>query len=340
MNRRSFLTLTGASLLTACADDLLGPTRIYMNPRLTAAGATVKVLNNQAYAAKILFNPATGYDVQGCYFHMGYGVSSGRWSHWSGNVVRIVTGFEVVGAGDMSDTVFLNAWTQNPHFLKPAAGIPADLIFDGMVFEYLGTDGNGDCFMLPPKPVGQRHYTLSHALCVPNAAGNDSGVLVSQLGGPTVAVSVLQSTALMGTGGGLGGGETCAGYAGMYRAIDGNIFWDTKVRGYALNDQSSTGKPAATDLVLPSGWGSNVVWNAKAPSQWPLSFQPSVLSADPMFAYPASLRSFDASQGGVGTNASGCDRLLTQQAMPSDLLAYYRAGYTPTNPACQGYGAV
>jgi hypothetical protein len=335
MNRRSFLTVAGSAFLGACnAADLAGPTRFYMS------GATVKVLRNQVFTSKVNFYPVTGYDIQGCYFHQGYSVtvSQGQpWNLFAENVVRCPGGFEQVAAGDMSDSVILSSAVTNPHFLKPTSSVQRDLTFDGLVFEYLNTASNGDCFCLPPKTSGiTRHYTLTRSLCAPNLYGNNSGVLVSQLGGSCVAVSVDHCTALMGGGGGLGGGETFVGYPGMFRDISGNIFYDTKVRGYALNDQSS-------GLICPGlvqNLGPNVVWNARGNGiQWP-GVAGSLTVADPMFVNPlASLRTCDLANGGAGTNPSGLDGLLTGRITPRMLLDFYRAGFTPTNPVCAGFGA-
>lgn len=347
-SRRDFLRrslLASSGLLLGCnADDLVSSTRIYADGSLDAATATVKVLKDQAFPQKVNFYPATGYDISGCYFHQGYGVTTGRWLNFRENVVRIPGGFPVISAGDMADTVLLGATSTNPHFLTP--GTMADLVFDGLVFEYLGTAANGDCFNLPQITAGPlRHYSLLRSIVLANAAGNNSGTLVSQLGSARVAVSVLQCTALMGGGGGLGGGETYGGYPGMYRRIAGNLFHDAVRRGFALNDQSSGG--IVVDLVQQAGLEANIVWNArvgpKGPGiQWPLSYTPGTLiEADPQFADPSvSLRRWDLAEGGVGTNGSACNRLLARAGTPAELLAFIRAGMTPTNPAVAGFGAV
>jgi hypothetical protein len=341
MNRRSFLTVAGSSLLAACnADDLFTPTRIYMEPSLSARAATVKILRDKAFAAKVNFYPCTGWDVQGCYFHQGYGltVSSGQpWTTFANNVVRVPGAFEVVGGGHMNDVVILSSAATNPHFLKPASNINQDSIFDGLIFEYLNTASNGDCFMLPQKKSGVvRHYVLIRPIALPSLSGNNSGVLVAQLGGPAIACSLLRPTALIGSNGGLGGGETYPGYPGLYREISGGIFWDTKVRGYALREMG--GGQCVPGLV--ASLGPNVVWNAKGNGiQWP-GVTGALTVADPCFSNPlASLRTCDLANGGIGTNPSGLDGLLTGRITPTMLLAFIRAGFTPQNPACAGMGA-
>ena len=345
MNRRSFFAVAGSSLLAAChADDLLAPTRIYMDGSIPARLATVKVLKGQVFPTKLLFT-ASGYDIQDCYFHQGYSATLTNGQPWSCFANNVVRGGVAIGMGHMTDVVLVNPTASNPHFLTPLGKLN-NLVFDGLIFEYLGTSSVGDCFLLP-KLINppMRHHTLIRCLVLPNAAGNTSGSLVSQLGGPFSAASVLNCTVHTGGGGGLIGGETFTGYPGIYRAISGNIFWDTAIRGYALKLDGA--KIAVPDLALPGTIGPNVLWNLK-PGQsgygmhWPLSSQPSgQIQADPMCANRlASLRTWDASLGGPGTSASGINRLLTQQNAPQELIAFLKAGFTPTNPVAQGFGAV
>lgn len=336
MNRRDFCLASATALLAGCR-DAFEPTSLPMS-----RAVTVRPLYDQVFTTRVNLGNCAGLDVRGCTFLQGFTGTGGPWFDFADN---IVIGGQVQAHGPMRRVAFFHTALSNPHFLVPW-GSRGDT-FEDLTFEALSTSATGDCFLLPNLdnlPV--RHYSLVRPLVIPNGAGNNSGTVVSQLGGIGCAVSVLNPTAIMGTGGGLGFGETFLGYPGIYRQLSGGLFWDTTPRGYYLRDMSSGA--CLSDNLPQSGLGSNLVWQAKVSPKTgrygisaPLSYTPpDPVQVDPMFRdATVSLRAFAASKGMNRSNADAMT-LLRGGTPPQELLAYLRDGFTPTNPAALGYGAV
>jgi hypothetical protein len=263
----------------------------------------------------------------------------------------------------------------NPHFLghyqNGVANRPT--IYEGHIFEFAGFDPQGDCivFSTPPPGTGtaaQNPVYIRKCITLPNGAGASPGCLFTAtirtaFNSNKYSIFATNNTTFCGNAeGGMTISEGTVEYIGLVGRCSSNIVWDTTPRGYVLKDVGDN--LVIVDAVTIANVDYNLRHNlltgtctiAGSPQATPgynaLEFSGSGLpgahdiDADPAFVDPTrNMRTWDASLGGPGTYANAIaemSRVSDPGRNPaytlSNLRAYIREGFRPTNEALRGAG--
>lgn len=328
-------------------------------------------------------NTATGTrSIQFSSFDKQVNITYGPWTiqdnvflvamNWSGTASNYHTSFRrnllrttvataaAAPAGIVYDSYILaDHALANPRFLTYLAGTgTAGATVDGVIFEYTGTDANGDCMPMPGA-TGATTYTIVRCIVLPNGAGTQSGNLVSALGGLNITIVAEHNTVCStGTTAGVTVGETYAGHTGMVSSNRSNIFWNgTGSTGYKM--YRDVAGNAVQDIASPANANYNCGYNLAAgnnlkgyhasnntTAMFTSSPGANDVDVNPQFVDSArKLATWDTSLGGPGTVANALAELAkmndtgynTAYNIP-DLLTYIRGGFAPTNASLQNAG--
>lgn len=294
------------------------------------------------------------------FFNLGWTTSNTDaaegWASFSNNLIRAIGTVDTfILNGSMLNNYFIynDSAKTNPHFLQAPTYAATPIVIDGVIFEFDGNDGNGDCILVG-TPAGARTLTVQNCIVLPNPAGEASGTLLSALGSANTTININKNTFMMGTAGGIAVGETYAGHSGMLASFKNNLAWDTSARGYKLFD--SGGNDSVSNLVTSGNANYNGGYNNLAGSNLKgynnLEFSAGSpgandVSGDPDFVDATrDLAAWDALNGGAGTisnalaelrkknDASGYD----SSYVISNLIAWVKAGFAPQNAIYDGTG--
>jgi hypothetical protein len=145
----------------------------------------------------------------------------------------------------------------------------ADTTFSGWIFDPGDTDRAGD-WISASSPAAARSYAVEYCLYLPIGAGSyvggHSGTALSALGSANFSCSVTHCTWVCyqdtAENGGVRGGETYAGYAGMFSAIKSNIAWSPTADTAAIYLRTGTAATVASDICEDEDADYNATWNA------------------------------------------------------------------------------
>jgi len=316
------------------------------NP-LSASG--VRYIYGSVFDKLVRLYPGQDFDIQNNYFHDAFEVTEGKWKRFSNNFVRS-QGYGTLLAGDAIDNYWYveNGATGfiNSHFVQTAS-FNFPMVLDGNIFEYNGTDGEGDAILIGIRPV---LTTITGSIALPNLAGENSGTLFSALGESGSTVIADHNTFFAGTQAATIG-ETYVGHAGLLKSFRSNLAWDTAPRGYKLRDSGvNDNVPNLVSAFMADyNLGFNLLPGTNGTGYTGLEFSsgtPGVndLNVNPYFVDPKrNLARWDALNGGPGTanhamtqlrkrNDSDYQSLYTIQG----LIASIKEGYRPTNEEMRG----
>ena len=304
-----------------------------------------RILDGNVFDKTVLLYPPRAVEISNNIFYSRFQVSSDDvgegWASFRGNFVRNPSPLEVILAGDSTDNYWLTdvprAQDYNPHFVQALTW--RGMTIDGDIFEYTGTDDNGDCISLANPPAAAA-LTIRRCIALPNGGVSTSGTLFSALGGPNASVSAEHNTWFTGPEG-AAVGETYPGYPGMVRSFKSNLGWDDTPRGWLLYD-SGINDPVP-DLVSAANADFNCGYNVRA-NYAGLEFTSGApgehdVNVNPEFVDPRrNLAAWDLSLGGPGTVTHAVEQLLlkndagvTAGYTTQALAAYIRGGFAPTN---------
>jgi hypothetical protein len=299
----------------------------------------------------VTFTNTHNYVIEDCVFTNSYSVSgSGTWASFKRNFVRHTAQAATQLTGEAVDCYVLEDHaTSNPHFLQfgtsPAS---AAQVIDGCIFESTGTAGNGDCILIP-SPSGARAFTVKRCIVLPNAAGGQSGTLVSALGNANVTLVVEHNTAYVSANNsGLVVGETYNAHAGMVSSFKSNIMWRSSLgTGWKMyRDAAGTNQDVCAPADADRNCGHNLNagsdgkgYNAASGTAFSTAPGANDVDEDPDFVDPTrDLASWDAALGGPGTVANAVAEILklgdtdwNPDYNVADLLTWVRAGFAPQN---------
>lgn len=265
------------------------------------------------------------------------------WDVFDRNFVYNRTTFEKIVAGDSTNNYWLidpapTVPDYNPHFIQALTWRSS--LIDGDIFEYTGTDDNGDCIGVANPPTPQT-LTIRNSIVLPNRAGSTSGTLFSALGGPNAFIVAEHNTYIAGIQG-TSVGETYPGHTGMVKSFKSNIGWDTRPRGFLMYDSGPN--EAVVDLVAAAALDYNTGYKL-IKNYADLEFSvgtPGVhdKNVDPQFVEPTrDVAAWDKALGGPGTVAHAV-AALAKRNDPSgfnpaytvaNLRLYIREGFRPRN---------
>ncbi|WP_447978074.1 hypothetical protein [Candidatus Nitrospira bockiana] len=303
------------------------------------------------------------------------------WAKWTGSLGGgTITQFERILAYQNVDTSsiignFPNG-TAKDYYMLAGAGIPASphglsqannaaVISDGGIFEYLGTDDNGE--MLLTGGAGGS-FTALNNLVLPNAdASGDksSGQLFANLGGSGLTVRAYHNTvhsSRLGTT----FGENYAGHLDMCPEWRDNTYWARAVQGVHTNGNQmltyvETGHVGVrtTDVVQSGNIHHNNLFNLQTGtctlngsnqtvtghhnfvfSSASLPNSVGGLAVNPQFVDDSrDIAKWDASLGGPGTAANAMAELKKRNNRSgynpaysvAGLVNYVKAGFVPRN---------
>ncbi|HEX7127589.1 MAG TPA: hypothetical protein VF406_17665 [Thermodesulfobacteriota bacterium] len=243
----------------------------------------------------------------------------------------------------------------NPHPVQDSgadAGVGANAV-EGCVFDgdgFVGSDA-GDCVLPAGEVVMRRNIVV-------NKAGTIASLITK-----TGSITVVRNTAHEAFG--LALGET-RGHPKQCRAFRNNLIVRQR---YAVRQRSAMVPQAAfeyDDNVTFALTGDGLIggglgparyapWWASGPGYGAPGRGAGNREADPRFRDPSrTARRFDAANGGPGTlehlaaeivklngwDAAGNEAPFDERYAVARFLAYVREGFTPTNPAVSGAGAV
>ncbi len=286
----------------------------------------------------------TGLTIRNNFFYDGYYSTESRWADFSGNFVRMTEIEGLPVEGNVSDSYFLqDSGLWNPHFISPSQGV-GDVTIDGAIFEYTGTDGQGDA-VVNFSPLTPTTYKILRSIVLPNAAGDNSGTLFTLHGNDNTTLIAEHNTFVAGSQGATFG-EAYAGHTGMIASFRANLAWTPAgpSRGFKLQQDSYT---SATDVAAPASVDYNGGWNLGSGRQgYGYNLTPGAtgafgahdVQADPYFVDPTrNVESWDRSLGGDGTVAHVLARFEAGDPAytVAALLSYIRDGFAPQNPAYQ-----
>lgn len=343
----------------------------YNRTKNTAGGGITFGTNNAATGTRsikfsvfdkqvtITYGPWT-FEDNYCHVAMSWnGSASNYHTSWRRNFLRTAgTGAAAAPAGIVYDSFILaDHASANPRFLTYLAGTgTAGATVDGVIFEFTGTDANGDCMPMPGA-TGATTYTLVRCIVLPNGGGSQSGDLVSALGGANITIVAEHNTVCAtGNTSGVTVGETYAGYTGMVSSNRSNIFWNgTGSTGYKM--YRDVAGNAVQDIASPANANYNCGYNLAAgnnlkgyhasnntTAMFTSSPGANDVDVNPQFVDSTrKLATWDASLGGPGTVANALAELAKMNDTGYNsaynltaLLTYIRAGFAPTNAALQG----
>lgn len=331
----------------------------YQNTTVNTTGT--RIFDNCVFMGKPTFITPKDVSIDNCYFHQPFYVTAPntQWASFSNNFIRKTnsSGFSV--AGDVSNSfVFNNHDDINPHGIY-ATFDTFDYVFDGMIFEHSGSNGEGD-MILVGSPTQAQTVTVRNCIVLPNSVGGHSGTLITHMGSINHTSRIHNNTFITATdSGGIAVGETYLGHAGQIEYCRNNIAWDTTPRNYLIRDYGVNDN--IPDLVSAANLDYNCIYNQLTGTNGPgydqLEFSSGTPGQNDVLANPYftdSTRDLAkwaeevlGATGDEPTKHLAAMAALQAVNNPNDpdynasatvanLLSYIRAGFTPNNQSLRG----
>ncbi len=334
--------------------------------RFMGAGPTnwtsgVRLIDECLFDKFVEFYTADHATITNNQFYAGFGTTDAAWLTFDKNFVYKTSLTEIILAASTSNSYFYvdNPSGVNPHFVQ-SGNYLRNFTHTGDVFQFNGTDGQGDCFLSPTaNPASAVNITINNCLFLKSSGSTDnSGTPVTFFGAqPNVSITFEKNTYFIGTQG-FAASETGAGTANSFIFRSNIGYDDVSARGYKCQ---ATGVNGTTDLVTAANANYNCGYQYLAGTNLKgynkLTFSSGSPGANDINANPnftdatVNLEKWDLSLGGPGTLTNA----LTQLKKRNDpaggynsnynytaLIAYIRAGMAPTNQALKnaGFGSI
>ena len=290
---------------------------------------------------------ATGFTIDDNIFYLAPAFIGTAATSTARNLIRLTSGVApMTTTGTLTDCYALyNETITNPHFFGPDSGGTSHN-YDGVIFEFTGTDGQGDC-ILPQTPGSALTWRAIDCIVLPNSTGTAmTGSLFTLGGNANVTISEEHCTVFVdGVNSGIVTGEgSYAGHAGMIDYMKSNIHWGVN-GGNGFKIYGSTDTTPANNICAAAEADWNCGFNLAAGEELkgydiPMTGTPGAhdVDTDPNFVEPErNAAAFDGSLGGPGTVANLLTELMklndragynTAYNVP-DLLQYVREGFIP-----------
>jgi len=317
--------------------------------------AGTRTFNGCRFDKTVKFIATRGFGGSGCYFHNGWEGTTGTYhgGTLTNSFVRqtfdsLITAFNVTNSVLYWD----NPAGSNPHWIATnvsAAAGTAFLLNDNVVY-YNGTDPAGNIYTVAQS--NDADVTVNNNLVLPNAAGSNSGALVTSSGavGAGSAITVNHNTVFC-------KGQHVLEIGHLQVSVESPQRWVSfksnlcigGTTGYkCLNVDNTT----LQDIIAPANANYNGSYQIKTTSgvagftnegrgyaaKW--STTPGandVDGVDPAFVNgSASFATWSASIGGAGTDEAARAAIQANPALAADLMAYLAAAYRPTAAAYNG----
>lgn len=299
-----------------------------------------------------VFGP-TDFTIDGWnIFYGGIEFTNKLWASFTNNLVRIVDVL-TVPATPTDCFIWHDTLGANPHYLAPDVASPG-FIFDGIIFEYSGSDRQGDCILWPsslsvPTTYGMRNCIISFT----DDGLGQVGTLFSAIGNANLSFWV-EHTTFACAGGTSGGvvGEAYPGHAGMITSFKDNLpLSPVGDPGYKIfNDQIATGGTLVTDIVAGANADYNGAFNVIAGVSGKGYHTPTTVApgahdqtGNPDCIDPRrSFATWDATLGGPGTRAHAATEVMKQNDPTGynpayNMPAYWTYKRTGFIPRASGY---
>lgn len=326
---------------------------------LRAAYNTVSPFHRNVVDKTIIVNTSR-WTFENNYFHAAptFGTSFSTTS-FTGNFVRNASqAAYMVISSSVYDSYFLSDYaTANPRGISVGSK-NGDVVVDGCVFEYTGTDTQGD-IILNTDGTDTNDVTIQHCILLPNSAGVHPGSWLSFVSTQSGNLWHVYHNTYVTTGtntgsieAGVSVGETYVGRAGMVPHVQSNIAWTpaTKTAGIKAIRQDNASTPIQ-DIITPAGWTHNWGWNLADGTEGHGftdydSASPDMFSAvpedgdggsgDPGFvASTRNLATWGAANYPLacpdGTVAQALAVLQADTSKIAGLVTWVKAGFRPTN---------
>jgi hypothetical protein len=242
----------------------------------------------------------------------------------------------------LSGNYFLQEAIDNPHFIGPNSAATGTFAITGNIFEALGTEGNGDGFLMP-SGAGVAHFDIDFNIAGRNPAGGISCTVVSALGHADKTFRANHNSFRTGAGAvGIVGGETSALDADTCTSARSNLAVGPAVTGRVLGTGGSPADGYFSIADVNLGWSTtgapftdnygpaDAAFGVSPPGANDVNVNPQLVDATVSFA------AWDASLGGAGTFANGMAELAKMNTAahdpnytPAAAIAFYKAGWAP-----------
>lgn len=232
-----------------------------------------------------------------------------------------------------------------------------DTTIDGVIVDVESADGTGEMVSIVGAPAALRIATLRRILILPSgvdATKRPENIVSVASASSNWDIRFEHNTGYADAEGIMSYSETSISPVGQITMLRDNIAYGLPATpslvgqsGTLLGIDWRTGGTTTIDAVVPANYAGNVGYNlatyagrygfsgafSVAPTQ-------EILAANPQFAAPTRrLKTWDASLGGAGTNASAWSRLEGNPDLIRDAYDWIRDGFRPTNEALRGYAA-
>lgn len=319
-----------------------------------AGSESYRIFRNNIFDRLVQLFAPRDVVIEGNQFHDSLetsNIDTSTWATFENNLVVMTAPTEnVFVRGNIANNYWLhNDPVQvNPHFLTIGVeDIPVNLSSIGNIFEFTGTNEEGDTQLVSSVPKSTPYtLTFEDNIVIPNAAGGSSGTLVTALGEPNTFLVINNNTGIPGSVQPIVAlGETYAGHPNMVSSFRRNLGWDYTVREFLAAD--ALPDDAVVDLLPAAVTQYNGMHNLATGTngvgftRFELSsgnLGASTVQADPLFVdRERDISAWDIYAGGTGSIAHALYQLSLANDdadyIPSytvdSLYNYVREGFTP-----------
>jgi len=322
---------------------------VRINGNTSKSGGNRKLYDN-IFNGSLHFYPARNFDIQRNGFFGVFDTTDGDWTTFKNNFVRYSTTFggpfNAAGDTDTNYLYFDDPSSYNPHFIQPLS-YSRDQVHTGNIFDMncasVSPPMEGDAFTFA-TPSGACVATITNNIMLMGPNNKTVATLIDMLGNANTDAIVEHNTCFTGTQG-ASIGETYVGHTGQLHSFKSNLMWNVNaLEGYKL--YVAAGQTAISNLVTSAnadyngGWNlavgnnlkgyNNLLFSSGSPGAHDVNGAPNFTD------YTRNLRSWDASKGGPGTDASAYARIQADTTMILDVITWVSGGFHPTNIIYQG----
>lgn len=310
-----------------------------------------RLIDDVSFDQGVNFYSPEHMDITNNQFYGDYNVLSALWHSFSGNFIYKTNNGESVIVGDVANNYWLADHNDgNPHFLSISQTVVHDYDISYEIFQYTGTDGDGDAVLSPSADPGSAEsINVHHNIILKNGGSDNSGTCITYFGnsGTNVNINYNHNTCYTGSQG-AALAESGSGAANIFTFRDNIGFDDATARGFLAYKSGSTiasdfvpSNLADYNLSLDLLTGTNLksydhlIFSSGSPGAHDL------VGVNPNFICAScNINTWDTSLGGDGS----ISHVLTELKKKNDptqtfnssfteanLIAYIRHSFMPTN---------